>query len=152
MTPFQQQLAAFEQWAKVAEPKIAPQVTDVINRYYRGPVNFAGRGMGGFASSSSSTSIDSLIASGQWADLSSSGSSTAAPAAATTNILSQLVSTAGNLVNNQQTAQQKLNQLNATAQIAAAQASGAASTNQTMLLIGAALAAVVVVGLVANRR
>jgi hypothetical protein len=146
MNQFQGQLAAFEQYMHAAEPKLAPQVTAIIDTYYRNRVNFG-----------DATTIDSLQNAGLWLDLpddavqvADAQAADAAAATNTTGILNNLFSTATNLIQNGQSTQAQIAKLNAAAQVQQAAAVGAGQNKSTMLLIGGAVAAVALVALVAG--
>lgn len=159
MTPFETQLAAYEQYFQLAEPKIAPTVSAIITKYYRQPMAFAGRpGLGdsstdltdsGALDLSQLTGDSGLLSTPAISTSTPVGSGSVAPAAATTNILSSLINSAGNFLTNQSVAQQKTAQLQAAATVAGA---NQASTSSTLLMVGGVVAVIALVAMMSGGR
>jgi len=135
MTPFGQQLAEFEMWTALHEPAASPAVSSIIDRHYRS------RGFSGLGDT-----VSDIMALPDFPD-------DGAPAATdTANVLTSFFNSAGNLFNNQAQTAQRLQQLQTTAEVQRAQAAGAASNNNTMLMVGGVFAGLIALALLAKSR
>lgn len=144
MTRFEQRLAALRQYVNVAEPKIAPQVNEVIDKYYSGRVGFGDAGL--------TTWPDGTITQDTPLDpgtTSASVSPTQAQAANdTANILDTLANAGANFLNDQVTMAQQTRLLQLEAQTQAAKAYGVQGTTNTAMMFAAGIGAIAVVALV----
>jgi len=145
MTRFEQKLAAFQRYIANSEPQISPQVDDIIDKYYKTKTGFSGMGDAGymptFPIGDGATSVDTPA--------------TTAAAVDTSNVLGDFFNTLAsgvvNGLNYQANTKNQLAILQAQAQIARAQASGSASTNNTTFLVLGAVGLVAVLALMRRR-
>lgn len=144
MTPFEQKLAAYQQYIAKFEPGIADQVNAIISKYYSSRVGF-----GDAASDAAFNASDAILAQGTADGLISAGST---PAIDTSNILGNLVNAGASFLNNQVMTQQQTQQLQLAAATAAAKASASGSTTNTALLVMGGIGLIVALALMTNRR